>query len=195
MQKRRLGKSGFEVSALGYGCMGLSSAYGPAVPREDGIKMIREAFDRGITLFDTAEAYGPFENERLVGEALAPIRNQVFIATKFGFDIDLKTGQRSGGLNSSPQHIREVVDAMLMRLQIDSIDLLYQHRVDPSVPIEEVANTVKELVAEGKVKYFGLSHWVRPVQPSGCRLSHRQDRHKDLVRSHGLPQHLAAFHS
>jgi aryl-alcohol dehydrogenase-like predicted oxidoreductase len=157
MQKRRLGKSGFEVSALGYGCMGLSSAYGPAVPREDGIKMIREAFDRGITLFDTAEAYGPFENERLVGEALAPIRNQVFIATKFGFDIDLKTGQRSGGLNSSPQHIREVVDAMLMRLQIDSIDLLYQHRVDPSVPIEEVANTVKELVAEGKVKYFGLS--------------------------------------
>jgi aryl-alcohol dehydrogenase-like predicted oxidoreductase len=157
MKKRNIGKSGLVVSALGYGCMGLSSAYGPAVKREDGVALIRAAFDRGVTLFDTAEAYGPFANEELVGEALAPIRDQVVIATKFGFDIDLKTGQRSGGLNSRPEHIRDVTNAMLKRLKIDTIDLLYQHRVDPAVSIEDVAGTVKELIAAGKVKHFGLS--------------------------------------
>lgn len=157
MNKRALGKSGLEVSALGYGCMGLSSAYGPPVSRQDGVRVIRAAFERGVTFFDTAEAYGPFANEELVGEALAPIRDQVVIATKFGFDIDPKTGKRSGGVNSRTDHIREVVEAMLKRLQIDSIDLLYQHRVDPAVPIEDVARTVKELITAGKVKHFGLS--------------------------------------
>jgi aryl-alcohol dehydrogenase-like predicted oxidoreductase len=157
MKKRTLGKSGLEVSALGFGCMGLSSAYGPPAPRQDGVKIIRAAFELGVTLFDTAEAYGPFANEELVGEAVAPFRNQVVIATKFGFDIDLKTGQRRGGLNSRPDHIREVVEAMLKRLKIDSIDLLYQHRVDPAVTVEDVAGTVKELIAAGKVKHFGLS--------------------------------------
>jgi aryl-alcohol dehydrogenase-like predicted oxidoreductase len=173
MIKRFLGKSDVEVSALGYGCMGLSSAYGPAASREDGIKMIRAAFERGVTFFDTAEAYGPFANEELVGEALAPFRDQVVIATKFGFDIDQRTGQRGGGVNSRPEHIREVVDAMLKRLKVDIIDLLYQHRVDPAVPIEDVAGTVKALIAAGKVKHFGLSeagaktirraHSVQPV--------------------------------
>jgi aryl-alcohol dehydrogenase-like predicted oxidoreductase len=173
MQKRTLGKSGLEVSALGYGCMGLSSAYGPPVARQDGVKIIRTAFERGVTFFDTAESYGPFTNEELVGQALAPIRDQVVIATKFGFDIDPKTGQRSGGLNSRPEHIREVVDAMLNRLKVHTIDLLYQHRVDPAVPIEDVAGTLKELIAAGKVKHFGLSeagaqtirraHAVQPV--------------------------------
>ena len=157
MEKRKLGTSNLEVSALGYGCMGLSSAYGPPVPREDGIKIIRAAFERGVTLFDTAEAYGPFANEELVGEALAPIRDQAVVATKFGFDIEPKTGQRSGGLNSRPEHIRDVVEAMLKRLKIHTIDLLYQHRVDPAVPIEDVAGTVKELITAGKVKDFGLS--------------------------------------
>ena len=172
MKKRTLGKSGLEVSALGYGCMGLSSAYGPPAPREEGIKIIRAASDRGVTFFDTAEAYGPFANEELVGEALAPIRDQVVIATKFGFDIDPKTGQRSGALNSRPEHIREVVEAMLKRLKTDGIDLLYQHRVDPAVPIEDVAGTVKELITAGKVKHFGLSeagaqtiHRAHGVQP------------------------------
>jgi len=157
LKKRTLGKNGLEVSALGYGCMGLSSAYGPPVQRHAGIKIIRTAFERGVTSFDTAEAYGPFANEELVGEALAPIRDQVVIATKFGFGIDPKTGQRSGGLNSRPEHIREVVEAMLKRLKVDTIDLLYQHRVDPAVPIEDVAGTVKELITAGKVKHFGLS--------------------------------------
>lgn len=157
MKKRSLGKSGPEVSALGFGCMGLSSAYGPPAPRQDGVKIIRTAFEQGVTLFDTAEAYGPFANEELVGEAVAPFRDQVVIATKFGFDIDSKTGQRSGGLNSRPEHIREVVEAMLKRLKAGTIDLLYQHRVDPAVAIEDVAGTVKELIAAGKVKHFGLS--------------------------------------
>ena len=157
MKKRSLGKSGLEVSALGFGCMGLSSAYGPPTPRPDGVKIIRTAFEQGVTLFDTAEAYGPFANEELVGEAVAPFRDQVVIATKFGFDIDSKTGQRRSGLNSRPEHIREVVEAMLRRLKSDSIDLLYQHRVDPAVPIEDVASTVKELITAGKVKHFGLS--------------------------------------
>lgn len=157
MKKRSLGKSGPEVSALGFGCMGLSSAYGPPAPRQDGVKIIRAAFEQGVTFFDTAEAYGPFANEELVGEAVAPFRDQVVIATKFGFDIDSKTGQRSGGLNSRPEHIREVVEAMLKRLKTGSIDLLYQHRVDPAVAIEDVASTVKKLIAAGKVKHFGLS--------------------------------------
>ena len=137
--------------------MGLSSAYGPPVPRQDGVKIIRTAFEQGVTLFDTAEAYGPFANEELVGEAVAPFRDQVVIATKFGFDIDSKTGQRSGGLNSRPEHIREVVEAMLKRLKTGTIDLLYQHRVDPAVVIEDVAGAVKELIAAGKIKPFGLS--------------------------------------
>ena len=157
MQKRKLGRNNLEVSALGYGCMGLSTAYGPAVPHDDGIKMIRAAFDRGVTLFDTAEAYGPLANEKLVVEAVAPFRDQVVIATKFGFDINPQTGERRPGVNSRPEHIREAVDEMLKRLQTDRIDLLYQHRVDPSVPIEDVAGTVKELIAAGKVKHFGLS--------------------------------------
>jgi aryl-alcohol dehydrogenase-like predicted oxidoreductase len=157
MKKRTLGKSGLEVSALGFGCMGLSSAYGPPAPRQDGVKIIRTAFEQGVTLFDTAEAYGPFANEELVGEAVAPFRDQVVIATKFGFDIDSKTGQRSGGLNSRPAHIREVVEAMLKRLKTSTIDLLYQHRVDPAAAIEDVAGAVKELIAAGKIKHFGLS--------------------------------------
>jgi aryl-alcohol dehydrogenase-like predicted oxidoreductase len=157
MKKRTVGQNGLEVSALGYGCMGLSSAYGRPQPREAGLSIIRAAFERGVNFFDTAEAYGPFVNEELVGEAVAPFRDQVVIATKFGFDIDTKTGQRSGGLNSRPDHIREVVEAMLKRLKTDTIDLLYQHRVDPAVPIEEVAGTAKELMAAGKIKHFGLS--------------------------------------
>lgn len=157
MKKRSLGKSGLEISALGFGCMGLSSAYGPPTPRPDGVKIIRTAFEQGVTLFDTAEAYGPFANEELVGEAVAPFRDRVVIATKFGFDIDSETGQRRGGLNSRPEHIREVVEAMLKRLKTDTVDLLYQHRVDPEVAIEDVAGTVKELIAAGKVKHFGLS--------------------------------------
>jgi aryl-alcohol dehydrogenase-like predicted oxidoreductase len=157
MQKRRLGKSNLEVSALGLGCMSMSSAYGPAADKGEMIKLIRAAHDRGVTLFDTAEAYGPFANEELVGEALQPIRDQVVIATKFGFDINLETGARSGRTNSKPEHIKQVADACLKRLRTDHIDLFYQHRVDPDVPIEEVAGAVKELIADGKVNHFGLS--------------------------------------
>jgi aryl-alcohol dehydrogenase-like predicted oxidoreductase len=157
MQKRRLGKSNLEVSALGLGCMSMSSAYGPAADKGEMIKLIRAAHDRGVTLFDTAEAYGPFANEELVGEALQPIRDQVVIATKFGFDINLETGARSGRTNSKPEHIKHVADACLKRLRTDHIDLFYQHRVDPDVPIEEVAGAVKQLIADGKVKHFGLS--------------------------------------
>lgn len=171
MNKRMLGT--LEVSALGYGSMGLSSAYGDPPPRPAAIELIRAAFDRGVTFFDTAEAYGPFSNELLVGEAVEPFRDQVVIATKFGFDIEQKTGARSGGLNSRPEHIREVVEASLERLRTDRIDLLYQHRVDPDVPMEEVAGAVRELIQAGKVKHFGLSeaslgsirraHAVQPV--------------------------------
>src|SRR3984893_944449 len=157
MKKRTLGKSGLEISALGFGCMGLSSAYGQPVPRQDGVKIIRAAFEQGVTLFDTAEAYGPFANEEIVGEAVAPFRDQVVVATKFGFDIDPKTGQRRSGLNSRPERIREAVEAMLRRLKTGTIDLLYQHRVDPAVAIEDVAGAVKELIAAGKIKHFGLS--------------------------------------
>jgi aryl-alcohol dehydrogenase-like predicted oxidoreductase len=156
MQKRILGKD-LEVSALGLGCMSMSSAYGPPADKGEMIKLIRAAHDRGVTLFDTAEAYGPFANEELLGEALQPIRNKVVIATKFGFDIDLETGERRGGTNSKPEHIKRVADACLKRLRTDRIDLFYQHRVDPGVPIEDVAGAVKELIAEGKVKHFGIS--------------------------------------
>ncbi len=155
MQKRKLGKSGLEVSALGLGCMGMSSAYGPAADTREMIALIRSAVERGITLFDTAEAYGPFTNERLVGEALAPFRDQVVIATKFGFGIN-PDGTRYG-LDSRPEHVRQVVDSELQRLQTGVVDLLYQHRVDPNVPIEDVAGTVKDLIREGKVRRFGLS--------------------------------------
>src|SRR5437764_863489 len=155
MEKRSLGKCGLEVSALGYGCMGLSVNYGPAVDRQMGIKMIRAAVERGVTFFDTAEAYGPFTNEELVGEALAPFRDEVVIATKFGFGINVD-GTRYG-LDSRPDHIRQVTDASLIRLKVEAIDLLYQHRVDPNVPIEDVAGTVKGLIEQGKVKHFGLS--------------------------------------
>jgi aryl-alcohol dehydrogenase-like predicted oxidoreductase len=173
MQKRTLGKSNLEVSALGLGCMGMSSAYGPAADKREMVTLIRAAFARGITFFDTAEAYGPFLNEELVGEALAPVRKDVVIATKFGFDIDLDTGERRSGLNSRPEHITAVAEASLKRLRVDAIDLFYQHRVDPAVPIEDVAGTVKRLIQEGKVKHFGLSepgavtirraHAVQPV--------------------------------
>jgi aryl-alcohol dehydrogenase-like predicted oxidoreductase len=169
MEKRQLGKSGLEVSALGLGCMGLSFGYGPATDKNEGISLIRAAFERGVTFFDTAEAYGPFTNEELLGEALEPFRDQVVIATKFGFE----GGDSKGGLNSKPESIRAFVEASLKRLRTDRIDLLYQHRVDPQVPIEDVAAAVKELIQAGKVKHFGLSeagvqtirraHAVQPV--------------------------------
>jgi aryl-alcohol dehydrogenase-like predicted oxidoreductase len=171
MQKRQLGKNNLPVSALGLGCMGLSANYGPPAERQQGIDIIRAALDRGVTFFDTAEAYGPFTNEELVGEALAPFRGGVVIATKFGFGINLD-GTRYG-LDSRPDHIRQVTDQSLKRLKVETIDLLYQHRVDPNVPIEDVAGTVKELIEQGKVKHFGLSeasaatirraHAVQPV--------------------------------
>jgi aryl-alcohol dehydrogenase-like predicted oxidoreductase len=173
MQKRRLGKSNLEVSAIGLGCMSMSALYGPPADKVEMIKLIRTAHDRGVTMFDTAESYGPFANEELVGEALQPIRDKVVIATKFGFDIDLETGARRGGTNSKPEHIRRVADGCLKRLRTDHIDLFYQHRVDPEVPIEDVAGAIKELIAEGKVKHFGLSeagiktirraHAVQPI--------------------------------
>lgn len=156
MQKRKLGKSNLEVSALGLGCMGLSDGYGPAVDKKEGISLIRAAVERGVTFFDTAEVYGPFTNEELVGEALVPFRKQVVIATKFGFRLDPKTGQQAG-LDSRPEHIKQVADASLKRLKTDVIDLFYQHRVDPNVPIEDVAGAVKKLIQEGKVRHFGLS--------------------------------------
>lgn len=155
--KRKLGKCGPEVSTLGLGCMGMSFSYGPAGDKKEMISLIRTAVDRGINFFDTAEVYGPFINEELVGEALAPIRNKVVIATKFGFAPDKNSGSRWSELNSHPKHIREVAEASLKRLRIDCIDLFYQHRVDPKIPIEDVAGTVKDLIKEGKVKYFGLS--------------------------------------
>ncbi len=173
MHKRNLGKSGLDVSALGLGCMGMSANYGPAPDKQEMIALIRAAVERGVTFFDTAEAYGPFTNEELVGEALAPFHGKVVIATKFGFDIDPVTGERRPGLNSRPEHIRQVAEASLKRLKVDIIDLFYQHRVDPEVPIEEVAGAVKNLIKEGKVKHFGLSeagtqtihraHAVHPV--------------------------------
>jgi aryl-alcohol dehydrogenase-like predicted oxidoreductase len=172
MQQRTLGKSGLEVSALGLGCMGLSFGYGPPVDKQEGIKLIRAAVDLGVTFFDTAEVYGPFTNEELVGEALAPVRDRVVIATKFGWKIDAAAG-KTVGLDSRPEHIREVAEASLKRLRTSVIDLFYQHRVDPNVPIEDVAGTVKDLIRAGKVRHFGLSeagvknirraHAVQPV--------------------------------
>src|SRR5438046_149089 len=172
METRKLGKSGLQVSALGLGCMGLSFGYGPAVDKKEGITLIRAAVERGVTFFDTAEVYGPFTNEELVGEALAPFRAKVTIATKFGFKIDPSTGKQVR-LDSRPEHIKQVADASLKRLKTDVIDLFYQHRVDPNVPIEDVAGAVKDLIHQGKVKYFGLSeagvrtirraHAVQPV--------------------------------
>lgn len=169
MKTRKLGTGGLEVSALGLGCMGMSFSYGAVADKSEMIALIRKAVESGITFFDTAEVYGPYTNEELVGEALAPFRNKVAIATKFGFDV----GGKANGLNSRPEHIRKVVEASLKRLRTDTIDLLYQHRVDPNVPIEDVAGTVKDLIQEGKVKYFGLSeagvknirraHAVQPV--------------------------------
>ena len=169
MQKRKLGKSNLEVSAIGLGCMGLNYGYGPGPGKQEAISLIREAFESGVTFFDTAEAYGPFTNEEWVGEALAPIRDQVVIATKFGF----KNGDVNAGMDSRPERIREVADASIKRLKTDRIDLFYQHRVDPNVPMEDVAGTVKDLIQEGKVKHFGLSeagaqsirraHAVQPV--------------------------------
>ena len=170
MQKRKLGRSKLEVSALGLGCMGMSFGYGPPAEKQEMISLIRTAIERGVTFFDTAEAYGPFTNEELVGEALAPVRDHVVIATKFGFKFE---GGKQAGLDSRPAHIREVAEASLKRLKTDRIDLLYQHRVDPNVPIDDVAGTVKDLIQEGKVKHFGLSeagvktvrraHAVQPV--------------------------------
>src|SRR3984893_7163105 len=173
MQKRRLGKSGFEVSAVGLGCMGMSFSYGPPADKQAMISLIRSAVEHGVTFFDTAEVYGPFTNEELVGEALAPFRGKVVIATKFGFELDPKGGPQWVGLNSRPEHIKQVVEGSLKRLNVDAIDLLYQHRVAPDVPIEDVAGAVKNLIRDGKVKHFGLSeagvqtirraHAVQPV--------------------------------
>jgi aryl-alcohol dehydrogenase-like predicted oxidoreductase len=172
MQKRTLGHNGLEVSAIGLGCMGLNFGYGQAVSDQDGIALIRAAVERGVTFFDTAEIYGPFTNEQMVGAALAPVRDKVVIATKFGFDIDPETGKQSG-TNSRPEHIRAVADASLKRLGIEVIDLFYQHRVDPAVPIEDVAGAARDLIAQGKVRHFGLSepgaqtirraHAVQPI--------------------------------
>jgi aryl-alcohol dehydrogenase-like predicted oxidoreductase len=172
MQKRELGRGGLQVSAIGLGCMGISFSYATSLSKEDGVKLIRTAFERGVTFFDTAEVYGPFLNEEVVGEAVAPFRDQVVIATKFGFDIDVET-RVNRGVSSRPERIRQAVDGSLKRLRVETIDLLYQHRVDPNVPIEDVAGTVKALIAEGKVKHFGMSepgvqtlrraHAVQPV--------------------------------
>jgi aryl-alcohol dehydrogenase-like predicted oxidoreductase len=169
MKHRTLGKSGLEVSTLGLGCMGLSFGYGPATEKADAIKLLRAAVEQGVTFFDTAEAYGPFHNEELLGEALAPFRDKLVIATKFGF----KNASPQNGVDSRPEHIREVTEASLKRLKTDRIDLLYQHRVDPNIPMEDVAGTVKDLIQEGKVKHFGMSeagadsirkaHAVQPV--------------------------------
>jgi aryl-alcohol dehydrogenase-like predicted oxidoreductase len=191
MQQRTLGTGGLEVSALGFGCMGISFGYGPATSRGDGIGIIRSAVERGVTFFDTAEAYGPFTNEELVGEALGPIRDQVVIATKFGFKF---ADGKQAGLDSRPAHIREVAEASLTRLKTDRIDLLYQHRVDPGVPIEDVAGAVKDLIQEGKVRHFGLSeagvqtirraHAVQPVTAlqSEYSLWWREPEH-DILRT------------
>ena len=173
MQKRKLGKSGLEVSALGLGCMGMSFGYGPAADKQEMISLIRTAVERGVTFFDTAEVYGPFTNEELVGEALSPFRGKVAIATKFGFQLDPNGGTMWVGLDSRPEHIKEVAEGSLKRLKVDAIDLFYQHRVDPNVPIEDVSGAVKDLIQQGKVKHFGLSeagvqtirraHAIQPV--------------------------------
>src|SRR5438128_9764173 len=207
MQKRTLGKSGLEVSAPGLGCMGMSYGYGPPADKQEMIFLIRSAVERGITFFDTAEAYGPFTNEELVGEALAPLRGRVVIATKFGFKFGPKGEQI--GLDSRPEHIKEVAHGSLKRLQVDVIDLFYQHRVDPDMPIEDVAGTVKDLIQEGKVKHFGLSeagvqtirraHAVQPVtalqSEYSLRVPHGEDRREHEVRQRRLSQHRPALHA
>src|SRR5689334_770087 len=172
MQTRELGRSGLNVSAIGLGCMGISQSYGTRLSKEDGVKLIRDAVERGVTFFDTAEVYGPFDNEEIVGEALRPVRDRVVIATKFGFDIDIEK-RENRGVTSRPERIRQAAEGSLRRLGVDTIDLLYQHRVDPNVPIEDVASTVRDLIAQGKVKHFGMSepavqtlrraHAVQPV--------------------------------
>jgi aryl-alcohol dehydrogenase-like predicted oxidoreductase len=204
MRKRQLGRSKLEVSALGLGCMGMSFGYGPAVDKRQGIALIQSAVEQGVTFFDTAEVYGPFANEELVGEALAPVRRDVVIATKFGFDIDPASGQQRG-LNSRPEHIRQVADASLKRLKTDVIDLFYQHRVDSNVPIEEVAGTVADLVRQGKVKHFGLSeagaqtirraHAVHPVAAlqSEYSLWWREPEHQILPTLEELGIGFVAF--
>jgi aryl-alcohol dehydrogenase-like predicted oxidoreductase len=179
MLKRKLGKSNLEVSAIGLGCMGMSFGYGPAKDKQEMIPVIRAALERGVTFFDTAEVYGPFINEELVGEALGPFRDEVVIATKFGFKLDPNTGKQAG-LDSRPEHIKQVAEGSLERLGVDAIDLFYQHRVDPDVPIEDVAGAVKDLIQEGKVKHFGLSeagvqtirraHAVQPVTARAKRI-------------------------
>jgi len=202
MHTRQLGRSGLNVSALGFGCMGLSFGYGPAVDRAQGISLVRTAVDRGITFFDTAGAYGPFANEDLVGEALAPVRDRVVIATKFGFAFE---GGKQSGLDSRPAHIQAVAEAALTRLKVDTIDLFYQHRVDPNVPIEEVAGAVKDLIQQGKVKHFGLSeagvHTIRrahAVQPVAAlqneySLWFREPEHDVLPALEELGIGLVAF--
>src|SRR5438874_10943677 len=192
MKKRKLGKSGLEVSAIGLGCMGMSFGYGPPKDKHEMISLLRAAVESGVTFFDTAEVYGPFKNEELVGEGLAPFREQVVIATKFGFKLDRKSG-RSIGVDSRPEHIKEVAEASLTRLKTDVIDLFYQHRVDPEVPIEDVAGAVKELIHRGKVKHFGLSdpgvhtirraHAVQPVTAiqNEYRLWWRKPEHEVLT--------------
>ena len=192
MQKRKLGKSNLEVSAIGLGCMGMTFAYGPAGDKHEMISLIRSAVERGVTFFDTAEVYGPYTNEELVGEGLAPVRDQVVIATKFGFKPDSKPETRWKDLDSRPEHIKEVAEASLKRLRTDVIDLFYQHRVDPNVPIEDVAGAVKDLIQEGKVKHFGLSepgaqtirraHAVQPVTAVQSEYSlWFRDRQKELL--------------
>ena len=175
MQMRRLRNSNLEVSALGLGCMGMTSAYGPPADKQAMVTLIHDAVELGVTLFDTAGAYGPFVNEELVGEALAPVRDRVVLATKFGFDIDLETGKRLGGVNSRPGHIRAVAEASLRRLKTDRIDLFYQHRVDPSVPIKDVAGAVRGLIKEGKVRHFGLSE----ASAATIRRAHSAADHED----------------
>ena len=184
MQKRKLGKSGLEVSALGLGCMGMSFGYGPAADKQEMISLIRTAVERGVTFFDTAEVYGPFTNEELVGEALSPFRGKVAIATKFGFQLDPNGGTMWVGLDSRPEHIKEVAEGSLKRLKVDAIDLFYQHRVDPNVPIEDVSGAVKDLIQQGKVKHFGLSE--EGVQQSVAHMrSSRLQRSRANIRYGG----------
>ena len=170
MQKRKLGHSSLEVSAIGLGCMGMSFSYGPPPDKQEMISVLRAAVEHGVTFFDTAEVYGPYTNEELVGDALSPLREQVVIATKFGFELDPNGGPQWKGLNSRPEHIKKVAEASLKRLKTDVIDLFYQHRVDPAVPIEDVAGAVKDLIVEGKVKHFGLSEaGAQTIRRAPCR--------------------------
>ena len=229
MRKRKLGNTDLEVSAIGFGCMGMSWSYGPAKDKQEMASLLRAAVDRGVTFFDTAEVYGPLENEELVGEALAPFRGKVVIATKFGWEANAEDGGKWNALNSRPEHIKQVAEQSLKRLKVDAIDLFYQHRVDLNVPIEDVAGAVKDLIQEGKVRHFGLSeasaktirrahavqpvtalqseysrgggdgdahaggawNWLRAVQPTWRRLSHRQNRRRYEVRQHGFSQQRA----